>query len=599
MHKLIFRRVQTYIQTQPTALLNHTIAVNIESWTTHISSLAQGGPNTEVLLRDVSNTLNSGFKPNSYALLQILRASTDLGFDSYCQQLHAYILKSGFLSNVFVSTGLMGFYKNVDSFNDADKLFDEIPTPSVVSWNSLISGKVKSGKCVQALELFLDLERSRVYASAYSFTAALAACSQLGLLSLGESIHSKIIKCGLECRVVVGNCLINLYGKCGSLEDAISVFDDMADKDIISWNSIIAASARNEDLEQAFWFFYQLPNPDIISYNELINGIAHFGNIEEALKILADMPEPNSSSWNSILTGYVNRNRVFEGLDFFCKMKTEGVEMDEYTFSITLSGIASLAALTWGSLIHCCVIIQGLNASVVVASALIDMYCKCGQMKIAESIFQSLSNKNLVTWNTMITGYAHNGDSTKAVQLFEQLKAKRDIKPDSVSFLNVLAACSQNESLLHQGVQYYELMTKEYGIDPSVEHCCSMVCLLGRKGEVQMALRMIYELGFESYGVVWRTLLGACASRGQLMVARFCAAKLIRLNADDDYVYVMMSNASASCGKWREVNSVRKFMQERGVRKEVGCSWIEMENIKQYASMLEELRTRLGSNENE
>ncbi|KAL5748469.1 hypothetical protein ACOSP7_025511 [Xanthoceras sorbifolium] len=591
--QFLIRRLQKYSKKQFNALLNHSISTscipdrtNVESWTTLISLLAQGGPNSEFALYDASKILDSGFRPNGYALVHILRASTNLGLDSYCQQLHTYILKSGFVSNVFVSTALIGFYRKLDSLNDANKLFVEIPQPSVVSWNSLISGNVQSGKYREALRLFLELERSEIYANAYSFTAVLAACGQLSMLQLGKSIHSRIVKYGLECGVVVANCLIDMYGKCGSLEDAICVFNEMIVKDIISWNSVIAASARNEDLGQAFRFFDQLPNPDTISYNELINGIAHFGNIEEGIKILSTMPKPNSSSWNSILTGYVNRNRAREALEFFCKMKSEDVEMDGYTFSITLSGIAGLAGLTWGMLIHCCTIKQGLNTSIVVASALIDMYSKCGQVKDAELMFRSLSKKNLVTWNAMITGYARNGDSAKVIQLFEQLKMERDLKPDWVTFLNVLAACSHNEVALHQAIQYFESMIKDYGIEPTIEHCCSMVRLMGQNGEVYRAIKTIYELGFGSYGVIWRALLGACVAYGELKVAMISAAKVIKLEGHNDYVYVTMSNIFAYHGKWGEVNVVRKLMQERGVRKEAGCSWIEVENIAPYASTL-------------
>ncbi|KAI9181925.1 hypothetical protein LWI28_020114 [Acer negundo] len=169
-----------------------------------------------------------------------------------------------------MSTALIGFYRKIESLSEANKLFAEIPQPSVVSWNSLISRNVQSGKY------------------------PLVACGQLGLLQLGKSIQSKIVEYGMECGGVVANFLIGMYGKCGLLEDAVSVFNKMVDKDIISWNSVIAA--RNHDLEQAFRFFYQLPNPDTISYNKLINGIAQFGNMKEAIEILSIMLKPNSSS---------------------------------------------------------------------------------------------------------------------------------------------------------------------------------------------------------------------------------------------------------------------------------------------------------------
>lgn len=521
--------------------------------------------------------LNSGIKPNGYALDCLVRASTEMRLDSYCIQLHSYILKSGYGSNVFVSNALLNFYRLAYSMTDTHKLFVEVPQPNVVSWNSLISGYVGSGKFSKALGLFRQLERSDVCANAYSFTMALSACGQLSLLQLGRSIHCKIVKCGLECGVVIANCLIDMYGKCASVEEAICVFDEMLDKDIISWNSVIAASARNQRLELAHSFFYQMPEPDTISYNELINGIAQFGNTEDAVKILSNMPNSNSSSWNSIITGYVNRNQALEALDFFTKMHSSNIKMDEYTCSILLSGIAGLAALKWGMLIHCCTIKWGLDTSVVVGSALIDMYSKCGQVKNAESVFQSLPRRNLVTWNAMISGYAHNGDSCKVILLFEEVKMVKDLKPDWVTFLNVIAACSNSEVPLQKAIQYFELMINDYGIEPTVEHCCSMVRLMGQRGKLWLAVRMIYELAFGSCAVVWRALLGACGTCRDLKVAKIAAAKVVELEGDDDYIYVMISNILACYGKWGDVGKVRKLMRERGLRKEVGCSWIEVE----------------------
>ncbi|GLT73992.1 hypothetical protein SLA2020_458140 [Shorea laevis] len=557
-----------------------------KQWTALISCIAQGGADAIVALREASEFLNSGVKPDGFDLVHLVRVSTDMGYASYCQQLHGYVLKSGFVSNTFVSNALMRFYyKRMDSLSDAHKAFVEILQPSVVSWNSLISGYVKCGEFRRALGLFLELERSGICGDAYSFTAVLVASGQVNLLQLGKSMHSKIVKYGLECGSVVANCLIDMYGKCGSVEDATRVFDGMIDKDIVSWNSVIAACARNGELQQALSFWNQAPERDTITYNELISGIAQFGNIEDAIGVLSNMPNPNSSSWTSIVTGYVNRNRAREALEFFSKMHSNDIEMDEFTFSIILSGVAGLAALTWGMLIHCCTVKHGLDTSVVVGSALIDMYSKCGQINNAESMFWSLPKRNLITWNAMVSGYAHSGDLMKVIEYFEQLKMVKDLKPDSITFLNVLAACSHNEIPLQKAIQYLESMIKGYGIEPTIEHCCSMIRLMGQRGEVSRAEKMISELGFGSFGVVWKALLGACGACKDTMVAKIAAAKVIELGGADDYVYVMMSNIFAYHGKWKEMSLLRKFMRDKGVRKETGCSWIEVENAMSNTSI--------------
>lgn len=594
MQGSLFKRARKYVQkqNQPHLFCGKYISSNIplhnhiinydktsqseshDSWTNLIFALARNDSNTEQALFEASEMLSSGTRPNGYALVHLIRASMNLGWDFYGRQLHSYILRSGFGSNVFVSTALIGSYIRIDSLADAQKIFVDIPHPSVVSWNTLISGCVHCGKFSKALSFFLQLDRSDISADSYSLTAALAACGQLSFLQLGKSIHCKVVKLGVESTIVASNCLIDMYGKCGSVEEAVLVFNKTVDKDIISWNSVIAANARNGSLIQAIGFLQQMPNPDTISYNELIFGLAQFGDTEDAIKMLSTMPNPNSSSWNSIITGYVNRNRTPEALDLFYKMHSENIDMDQFTFSSILSGVAGLSALTWGMLIHCCTIKFGLDASAVVGSALIDMYSKCGQVKNSESIFKSLPEKNLVTWNAMITGFAHNGNSSKVILFFEQLKMERNIEPDEITFLNILSACSQNEIPLEIIMQYSKLMIQDYGIELTVEHCCSMIRLMGQRGEVWRAKRMIYELGFGACGLVWRALLGACEACKDLRMAKTAAGKVIELEGDNEYVYILLSNISAYYGKWEDVRAVRKLMIERGIRKGAGYSWI-------------------------
>ncbi|KAK7309056.1 hypothetical protein RJT34_05485 [Clitoria ternatea] len=539
----------------------------------HIHTIGNSDYNTELALFETS----SGIKPNSFALVNLIRTATNLDSPSFGQQLHSYVLRSGHFSNVYVSTFLVKFYFGMQSLTDAHTLFVEITHPNVVSWNTLISGYVHAGQFRKALSLFMGLERSHLCADAFTFTSALAACSQLSLFQLGNSIHSKIVKLGMANGTVVANCLIDMYGKCGCVEHAVRVFSETIDKDVISWNSIIAASANNGHIELAYKFFYLTPNPDTISYNGLINGVAQVGNMEDAIHILSTMPSPNSSSWNSVITGFVNRNRAREALDMFSKMHSRNVHMDEFTFSIILDGSAGLSALKWGMLIHCCTIKCGLNDSVVVGSALVDMYAKCGQVKNAESVFNALPNRNLVSWNAMISGYARNSDSTRVIHLFELLKMERDTKPDGITFLNLITACSHNEIPFEVAIHYFESMIDEYKIAPSVEHCCSMIRLMGQKGELWRAERMILELGFESCGVVWRALLGACGTQGDLQVAEIAAAKVIKLEKNGDYVYVMMSNMYASFGRWKDANVIRGLMSKKKVRKEAGSSWIEID----------------------
>ncbi|KAL3497496.1 hypothetical protein ACH5RR_040228 [Cinchona calisaya] len=557
------------------------------SWTDTILALAQGGLiNSENALLKARQMMSSGSKPNGYSFVHLLRTCTNTGRFSLAQQLQCQMIESGYDSNVFVSAALIGFYVKFELIDDAQNVFDEIPQPSLVSWNTLISGYVHSGQFRKALNLFLQLESSDLSADSYSCTAALCVCGQLRLLQLGKSIHSKIVKLGVECSVFVANCLIDMYGKCGAVEESMRVFDEMTDRDTISWNSVIAANARNGRLEVALSFLHHMIYPDTISYNEVISGIAQFGKVEDAIDILFSMPNPNSSSWNSVITGYVNRSRARDAVDFFSKMHFSGIRMDQFTYSSILSGIASISAVTWGILIHCCTMKCGLDGSVVVGSALIDMYSKCGRIREAEMVFHSLQKKNLITWNALISGFAHNGNSSKVIQLFEQLMRVKDLQPDGITFLNVLLACWHNRMPLETANQYFELMMNDYSIDPTAEHCSSMIRIMGQEGKVYEAEKMIHQLGFEWSGAVWRPLLAACVSCGNVEVAEVAAEKVVQLEGNSEYVYVLMSNVYACHGKWADVSDIRELMKEREVRKETGQSWIELENSIPNSSIL-------------
>ncbi|XP_010530057.1 PREDICTED: putative pentatricopeptide repeat-containing protein At5g47460 [Tarenaya hassleriana] len=528
-----------------------------------------------------SSTSWTSAKPGAAALVHLLRVSGDHGYVSLCRQLHGYLTKHGFASDTTVSNSLVRCYKKTDSLGDAHKLFYEIPDPNVISWNSIISGCVQSGRFEEGIGLFLELERSDVFPNAFSFTVALAACARLRLLRFGSSIHSKMVKVGIEKGNVAGNCLIDMYGKCGSLEDAVLVFRDMEERDTVSWNTIVASCARNEELELGLFFFRQMPNPDTITYNELIDAFVKYGDMNMAIHILSSMPNPNTSSWNSILTGYVNRNQWREALELFTTMHSEGVEMDEYAISAILAAIAALSVVSWGSLIHSCALKRGLDSLVVIAAAVIDMYSKCGQLKNAELMFRTMPRKNLIAWNTMISGYARNGNASEAIKLFHHMRQEKFLKPDGITFLNLLAACSHCEVPIQEMIQYFESMANDYGIKPGVEHICSVIRAMGQRGEVWRAKQVIQEFGFGLNGVAWRALLGACGACRDLKAARMVTSKLIQLGEadEDEYVYVVMSNLYAYSGKWRDVILIRKMMRDKGVRKEPGSSWIEEGNV--------------------
>ena len=261
---------------------------------------------------------------------------------------------------------------------------------------------------------------------------------------------------------------------------------------------------------------------------------------------------------------HIDSEQSREATEFFTTMHLSGVRLDEYSLSIVLAAIAALAVVPWGSLIHSCALKLGLDSRVVVASALIDMYSKCGMLKQAELMFWTMPRKNLIAWNAMISGYARTDDSTEAIKLFSRLKQERFLKPDRITFLNLLAVCSHCDVPLELTLGYLEMMINEYGIRPSVEHCCSLIRAMAQRGEIWQAKMVIQEFGFGFDGVAWRALLGACSAGKDLRAAKAVAAKMVVLGGvdEDEYGYIVMSNFYAYHERWREVSHIRKIMKD-------------------------------------
>ncbi|KAK9142990.1 hypothetical protein Syun_012390 [Stephania yunnanensis] len=530
---------------------------------------------------EASRMRSFGIEPNSYTLVCLINTSIDLGWIFYGKELHCYVIQSGFSSNVYIGSSLISLYARSELLTEAQKVFDEITSRNIVAWNSLICGYIQSGQFLEAMSLVVELERSDMRADSFTINAALTACAQQCLLDFGQAIHSRIVKVGLNRNVVVLNCLIHMYGKCGCVDEGVEVFNEITHKDLVSWNSVIGASAANGRLAESFNFLNQMPCPDTISYNEVIHGITQFGNMEDAVRLMSQMPNPPPASWNSVITGYIIQDRVVEALEFFAKMRLEGVEQDEFTHSTILKGVSSSSALTWGRVVHSSAIKSGLDTSVICGSALVDMYSKCGEISSAELVFHSLPKKNLVSWNTMLAGYAHNGKASEVIRLFEQLKTVPGLTPDDLTFLCVLSVCAQGNAgeKLQLGSQYFKTMTKEYKIKPTVEHCTCMIGILGRRGEAWRAKEMIRELGYWTFGSVWKALLSACCWNGDVKGAEATTAKVIELDREDELVYVQLSNLYAYHGRWRDVSNVRRLMKDRRLLKEPGCSWLEMDDV--------------------
>eukprot|EP01018_Ginkgo_biloba_P015477 Gb_20634 [translate_table: standard] len=589
-------------------------AGDVVSWNAIISAYAHNGHFNATLELFCQMQL-AHVKANRVTFAAVLSACAGLEAVEYGEELHANIIKIGFVLDVTVSNALITMYAKCRNLEDALRNFDKMPERNVVTWNAIIAGYAQNGHGKEALELFCQMQLGWIKLNHITFASVLSACAALATLQQGEEAHAHIIRSGYESDISVSNALVTMYAKCGSMEAAHKIFNKILERDIVSWNAIIAGYAQNEQGGHALNFFCKMqlagmkPNeftfPSILSacaslvaleegkgvhahiirtgflletsaWNALITMYANCGVISDALKLFDKIPTRDKSSWNAMIGGYSQNGYGEEALKLFCQMLWVGLKPDEITFVILLSTCAMLAALEQGKQIHTHVIKTGFELYISSGSSLITMYAKCGSIEDAVKVFDKMSERNVISWTAMIAGYAQHGCGQEALQLFE-LMQQAGVKPNPITFIGVLSACS-HVGLVTEGRCYFDSMSRDHGMTPSVEHYACMVDVLGRAGRLDEAEEFINSTPLEHGTTLWRILLGACRIHGNMELGERAAKCILQLEPEEVSSYVLLSNIYAAAGKWDDVANVRQLMKDRGVKKEPGRSWIEVRN---------------------
>jgi pentatricopeptide repeat protein len=554
-----------------------------------------------------------GMDLDSY--VSILLECISMRYPLWGKQVHAHSLKSVINPEVVMLNNLVNMYTKCGLLENARQVFDEMLERNIVSWTILIMAYAQDGVGEEALKLFGQMQREGIKMDQLIFSSVLKACTDIGDLQSGKQIFALIIKIGFGLNVSVGNALVTLHAKCGSIEDACKVFDGMPDRNIVSWTAMLSGYAQNGLEEEAVSLFSEMllasvkPNhftfatvlqacagkgcveqakkvhahtivtgfeSHVTVGNALVSVYAKCGCIEDACKVFNEIPERNIVSWNSMIGGYTQHGDGENAFRLFCQMQQEGTKPDEFTLASVLSVCATLAVLEQGKFVHAYIIKSGFERNVAVVNALLTMYAKCGSIADAHRVFEKISERNVVSWTAMIAGYSQHGNGKKALEIFRKMQSV-GVKPNYITFVAVLSACS-NEGLVGESWHFFHCMTRDYGIKPGVEHYACMVDLLGRAGLLHEAEDFIKRMPVEPSALVWRNLLGACRIHGNVEMGKYTAARILEQEPYDVATYVMLSNIYAAAGRWDEVAEVRKLMKDRGVRKDLGQSWVEIKN---------------------
>eukprot|EP01018_Ginkgo_biloba_P001799 Gb_04785 [translate_table: standard] len=460
-------------------------------------------------------------------------------------------------------------YAQSGKLKDARHVFDRMPERSVVSWNAMITAYSQNGRVDDARLLFDKMPERDVI----SWNAMIAGYLQNGKIENACKLFEKMP----ERDVVSWNTMIAGYAQFGRIEDAVKLFDKMPNPNVISWNAMMAGYVQNGRLEDARQLFDKAPRQNVVSWTTMVTGYAQNGRIEDARQLFNKMPERNGVSWNAMIAGYLQNGQGEEALKLFAEMERAPVKRNQSTFISILSGCATLAALEQGKQIHQNIIKTQYKSNISVCNALVTMYAKCGSIADAQQMFNNMSERDAISWNSIIAGNAQHGCGKEALQHFEQMQ-RVGMKPDDITFLGVLSACN-HAGLVEEGWHYFDSMSQDHFITPRADHYACMVGLLGRCGQLYEAMDLINKMPCEPHAGVWGALLGACRIHVNMELAKHAAECLLHLEPENTAAYVQLSNIYALAGRWDDVAKVRQVMKDKGVIKKPGCSWIEVKTM--------------------
>ncbi|XP_010557708.1 PREDICTED: pentatricopeptide repeat-containing protein At2g29760, chloroplastic-like isoform X2 [Tarenaya hassleriana] len=476
------------------------------------------------------------------------------------RQLHGLSLKTGTFINPSVSSRLLSRYTapEINNLRYARSVFERIPDPSLVLWNMIIKCYIENHRSHDAISLFCLLVRE-FPPDNFTFPCVIKGCSRLNAVEEGKQIHGFALKLGFALDKFVQSSLVSLYSKCGSIESACKVFDNMAEKDLVTWNSLIDGYARSGQVEIALKVFDEMPERDSFSWTALLDGFSKSGKIEDAREIFSKMPnkslvswnamingymksgDPESArrlfnrmpsrdlvTWNSIIAGYEINGRFKEAFRMFFRMLEHDFKPSDATLVSVISAVSESAILSWGTWIHSYMIKNGIEPGGVIGTLLIEMYSKCGSIENALSVFQVIRRKKLGHWNSIIAGLGMHGMANKALELFNKMR-ERDV--------------------------------------------------LCRTGHLEEAKDIVENMPMRPNKVILMSLLRSARIYKKTDIGEYAARLLIEMAPETTGSYVLLSNMYASEGKWEKVSEVRERMKKKGIKKEAGWSSIEHEGV--------------------
>ncbi|KAI3894675.1 hypothetical protein MKW92_049212 [Papaver armeniacum] len=587
---------------------------DVVSWNSIISAYSNNGRGSEAL-RFFKRMQDSGVAKNSFTVVAALQACAKPSFSRFGMEIHAALLRSDRDLDVIEINALVIMYSRCGRTDEALRVFHKMDEKDNISWNSMLSTFVQNDLYKEAVAFFHEMLEAGHKTDLVSTVSILSALGRLGNLQNGMEVHGYAIKHGLDSDLQVGNTLIDMYAKCCCIHYMTQVYDEMPNKDLISWTSMIAGYAQNHCYLEALELFREVQMKGIkvdsmiigsvllacggmkcissvkqihanilrlnlfdhVLENTIVDIYGECGNTEYASLIFRRIGNKDVVSWTSLISSYVRNGMENEALEVFYKMGETGVKPDLVSLLSILSASASLSASGKGKEIHGFLIRKGFPMDGYVVSSLVDMYARCGNIGNSFKVFNLVEHQDLILWTSMINASGMHGQGKEAINIFNRM-LDRGLKPDHVAFLALLYACSHS-GLVEEGRRYFDLMRNSYQLEPWPDHYGCVVDLLGRANRLDEAYSFMKSMPVEPTATIWCALLGACRVHSNKELGNIAVKKLLELDPQSPGNYVLASNTFASTGRWEAVDEMRNIMRTSGLRKDPACSWIEIKNM--------------------
>ncbi|KAG6708618.1 hypothetical protein I3842_06G090100 [Carya illinoinensis] len=581
-------------------------------WSSIISCYVENGEASEGL--DLFHGMVSqGVEPDSVTMLSVAEACGGLGLLRLARSVHGQVVTRAIRSNGSLDTYLIVMYSKCGDLHSAEMIFQNVTHRNTACWTAMITCYNQVNCFREALNVFVEMQGFKVEPNAVTIMCIICSCARLGLLREGKSVHCFVIKKALAADIeFLGPALIELYAECGKLNDCEEVLHAVGQKNIVSWNMLISHFAQKGLLKKALELFVQIQlqglMPDSYSLSSSLSACGNVGSIQLGYQIhchvikrsildeyvqnsLIDMyckcgdvcsgymifekiKQPSVVTWNSMICGFSQNGNSVEAIRLFDQMYLNGIEMNEVTFLSVIQACSHLGHREKGKWVHHKLIICGLKTDSYVDTALTDMYAKSGDLRAAQGVFDGMSKRSVVSWSAMIDGYGIHGQINAAISLFNRM-VDSGIKPNEVTFMNILSACSHVGSV-EKGRFYFSLM-RNFGIEPNTEHFAVVVDLLSRAGDLNGAYEFIKSMPLPVDASIWGALLNGCRIHQRMDMIKSIKRDLIDISTDDTGYYTLLSNIYAEGGDWNEVRKVRSKMEGIGLTKVPGWSTIELE----------------------